>query len=63
MFGKQCGDTQYEGLIGSDANAFCSKLEVLRNKSLKLDKKGNFYDWFVQYQSEILSSTMVKSVR
>ena len=66
IFGKQRGDTMYEGLVDSpDSSSYDITLNTNKEKWRNHDplKSDRFYDWFVRYESDVMKETMLKSVR
>ena len=66
IFGKQRGDTMYEGLVDSqNSSLFDMKLDTIKEKWRNYDplKSDRFHDWFVRYESHIMKETMLKPVR
>ena len=54
IFGKQRGDTMYEGLVDSqNSSLFDMKLDAIKEKWRNDDplKSDRFHDWFVRYES------------
>ena len=66
IFGKQRGDTMYEGLIDSqDSSSFDIKLNTIKEKWRNHDplKSDRFCNWFVRYESVVMKETMLKPIR
>lgn len=66
IFGKQRGDTLYEGLIDSrDITSFDVKLDAIKEKWRNHDplKSDRFRNCFLRYESDIIKETMLEPVR
>lgn len=66
IFGKQWGDTYFEGLVDAvDVASFDLKLQALRQRWQRLIPAigRQFHVWFVKYEAALLKDTMIRSVR
>ena len=65
VFGKQWGDTYFEGLVDAvDVASFDSKLQALRQRWQWLTPAigHQFHVWFVKYEAALLKDTMIRPV-
>ena len=66
IFGKQRGDTYFEGLVDAvDVASFDLKLQALRQRWHRLTPAigHQSHVWFVKYEAALLKDTMIRPVR
>ncbi len=67
IFGRQDGTVFCDGLVDSDYDDFDSQVEIVREKSLKLEEEHGtlpgFCSWFSTYKATVIKTTMLKCYR